>query len=132
MNALLLYLLETSLYLIVLTTVYRLLLASLTHFHWMRGYLVASVVLGLAVPLLPMPTLGLSEFLSQGTEGAPLSFSLTTFSNGFASVASSPNLSSDDTTDWASFLTWLLLGGYGLGLIYKLGGLTRNVWNIHQ
>jgi hypothetical protein len=54
-NSFLYYILESSICLIIFLMVYRLLIADLTHFSWMRIYLLISVTLSLILPLLIIP-----------------------------------------------------------------------------
>ena len=54
-NSFIYYVLESSICLIIFLMVYRLLIANLTHFSWMRIYLLISVTLSLILPLLIIP-----------------------------------------------------------------------------
>jgi hypothetical protein len=54
-NSLIYYVLESSVCLLLFLMVYRLLIANLTHFSWMRIYLLISVILSLILPLLIIP-----------------------------------------------------------------------------
>src|SRR5450759_3541278 len=54
-NSFIYFVLESSICLILFLTVYRLLIANLTHFSWMRIYLLISVILSLILPLLILP-----------------------------------------------------------------------------
>src|SRR5665647_1622072 len=54
-NSFIYYVLESSICLLLFLTVYRLLIAKLTHFSWMRIYLLISVILSLILPLVIIP-----------------------------------------------------------------------------
>ena len=54
-NSFIYYVLESSICLLLFLMVYRLLIANLTHFSWMRIYLLISVILSLILPLLIIP-----------------------------------------------------------------------------
>jgi len=54
-NSFIYYVLESSICLLLFLTVYRLLIANLTHFSWMRIYLLISVILSLILPLVIIP-----------------------------------------------------------------------------
>lgn len=54
-NSFIYYVLESSICLLLFLMVYRLLIANLTHFSWMRIYLLSSVILSLILPLLILP-----------------------------------------------------------------------------
>ena len=54
-NSIIYYVLESTVCLLLFLMVYRLLIANLTHFSWMRIYLLSSVTLSLILPLLIIP-----------------------------------------------------------------------------
>jgi hypothetical protein len=54
-NSIIYYVLESSICLFLFLLVYRLLIANLTHFSWMRIYLLVSVILSLILPLVILP-----------------------------------------------------------------------------
>jgi hypothetical protein len=54
-NSIIYYVLESTFCLLLFLMVYRLLIANLTHFTWMRIYLLISVTLSLILPLLIIP-----------------------------------------------------------------------------
>lgn len=49
------YLIESTLYLISFLIIYRLFLSKLTHFTWMRVFLLGGLALGLVLPLITLP-----------------------------------------------------------------------------
>jgi hypothetical protein len=49
-NSFVYYVLESSICLLLFLMVYRLLIANLTHFSWMRIYLLIGVILSLILP----------------------------------------------------------------------------------
>jgi hypothetical protein len=50
------YLIESSVYLLFFLVVYRFTISKLTHFTWMRGYLLSSLLLSTVLPLVKIPT----------------------------------------------------------------------------
>ncbi len=50
------YLVESTLYLISFLLIYRLFLSKLTHFSWMRVFLLGGLALGLILPLITLPS----------------------------------------------------------------------------
>ena len=54
-NSIIYYVLESTVCLLLFLMVYRLLIANLTHFSWMRVYLLISVTLSLVLPLIIIP-----------------------------------------------------------------------------
>ena len=132
MNELLLYLLEASLYLAVFAIAYRLLLAHLTHFQWMRIYLIASVLFSMSVPLLSASTAWLTWLLSEEPGWRSTSFSLFTSQEWLAPSTTTLSAPTNGTENWSLFLAWLLTGVYGIGLVYKTYALGRNLWKIRN
>ena len=49
------FLIESSVYLLFFLVIYRLAIAHLTHFNWMRGYLLVSLALSILLPLVKIP-----------------------------------------------------------------------------
>ncbi len=54
-NSIIYYVLESTVCLLLFLMVYRLLIANLTHFSWMRVYLLITVTLSLILPLIIIP-----------------------------------------------------------------------------
>jgi hypothetical protein len=54
-NSFIYYVLESSVCLLLFLMVYRLLIANLTHFHWMRVYLIIGAILSLILPFVILP-----------------------------------------------------------------------------
>lgn len=50
------YLIEASVYLFFFLVIYKLLISKLTHFKWMRGYLLTSLILSVVLPILVIPS----------------------------------------------------------------------------
>ena len=131
MNELLIYLLEASLYLAVFALAYHLLFAGLTHFQWMRLYLISGVGLSVCLPLLPVPTF-LYVWLAEEATGPSnsLPFSWQAWSPP-SSVTTS--VSAESTVNWLSTLRWGLLTIYGLGVMcqsWRLGLRLRTIYRV--
>jgi hypothetical protein len=131
-NSFIYYVLESSICLLLFLMVYRLLIANLTHFSWMRIYLLISVILSLILPLLILPihwrtsihpfiNLNNFNFLTGAqpggySEGQPLS-------SGFSN-----NLGSNLQVR----MIILAIAGYIVGLLYKAFNFGRNLRSIQK
>ena len=129
-NVVLLYLVEASLYLIAFAFAYKLLLARLTHFQWMRVYLMVSVAFSLSAPLFSVPAVWAAWLLPQESGWQPTSFSLFSSQDWLASSLGSAGTPTNATENGSFLFIWILLGIYGIGLLYKtwlLGCHLRNI-----
>jgi hypothetical protein len=131
-NSFIFYVLESSICLLLFLMVYRLLIANLTHFSWMRIYLLISVILSLILPLLILPihwrtsfppfiNLKNFNFLTDAqpsgySEGQPLS-------SGFRN-----NLSSNFQVG----MIILAIAAYIIGLLYKIFNFGKNLRSIEK
>ncbi|WKN43527.1 M56 family metallopeptidase [Tunicatimonas pelagia] len=119
MNTVLLYLLESSVYLLVLGLVYKWLLSRQTHFTWMRAFLLSLVVASLVLPLLPTPATWFSKLINPEIVEPAVSnpiFTLNWLTP--SSVLNSPTATSE-TASLIS-LPLLLLVVYSVGFSYRL------------
>ena len=55
------YLIESSAYLLTFLIVYRLVISKQTHFYWMRGYLLLSLIFSIAFPCITIPSQWISS-----------------------------------------------------------------------
>ncbi len=113
------YLIESSVCLLFFLTFYRLALSNLTHFNWMRVYLLSSLTLSLFLHLLKIPDQLFSSIVGNGlldkqlyliNLSLPTIFSPNTFEHG---IQSSP------AANWQYYLIFLLLTIYVVGVLYK-------------
>jgi hypothetical protein len=124
-NSIIFYLLESTVCLFLFLIVYRLLFANLTHFSWMRVYLLISVFLSLVLPLIIIPIHWQSSIRhSDLYDSYRLIFGNQL--NGFSSAQSINN----SGTDRQQFLLILIIGLYVIGLLYKSYNFTRNLQTI--
>ena len=131
-NSFIFYVLESSICLLLFLMVYRLLITNLTHFSWMRIYLLISVILSLILPLLILPihwrtsippfiNLNNFNFLTDAqpsgySEGQPLS-------SGFRN-----NLGSNLQVG----IIVLAIAAYIVGLLYKAFNFGKNLRSIEK
>jgi hypothetical protein len=111
------YLIESSLCLLLFIAGYRFLISNLTHFSWMRFYLISSLVLSLIVPVIPIqwettlvPAGSLTDLLPafiDHTINTPLNNAIT------------------DPTRIHSGFSMSLLVIYGLLILYLLGAIYK-------
>lgn len=70
------YLIESTLYLLAVLVLYRMLLSKLTHFAWMRAFLLGGMVLGIVLPLFTLPLAWHRILPGAGTVNRPLQIPL--------------------------------------------------------
>ncbi|MEQ9439382.1 MAG: POTRA domain-containing protein [Cyclobacteriaceae bacterium] len=129
MTTILLYLLETSVYLLVFALAYRFLFSHLTHFSWMRGYLIGSVLLSLGLPLLPTPSMVLTFWGEEATAWQPTFNLLFTPTESVTGAVQSEGAGAVGLP-WTGVLLWLLGVVYGAGVLYKTYGFLSNMYMI--
>ena len=125
------YLLESSLCLILFMATYRMLIANLTHFSWIRFYLISSVILSLVLPLIIIPIHWQSKLISAESFTNALQLTAkqtgTVFTNNYAA-------NSSPTNSWFSIqliIVYCLLTVYLIGFLYKTYSFTKNLKNIY-
>jgi hypothetical protein len=121
------YILESTLCLLLFTAAYRLLMSNLTHFSWMRFYLVCSLTLSLLLPLIIIPI----HWDSNIFPSEPLSIALqlpTELPGAFVNNLSQINLAdapSKFTTEM--MVLYFILFTYLSGVAFKLCLFLRNL-----
>ena len=131
-NTFIYYVLESSICLLLFLVVYRLLIANLTHFSWMRMYLLISVMLSLILPLVIIPVQWNSSFHTADL------FNYSSFLTGNKSAGfyEGQSLSGDSVNNTGAVLLQgiiiLLIVVYLSGLLYKAFNFTRNLRSIQK
>jgi beta-lactamase regulating signal transducer with metallopeptidase domain len=131
-NSFIYYVLESSICLLLFLMVYRLLIANLTHFSWMRIYLLISVILSLILPLIILPVQWNSSIHTANL------FNFSGFLTGNISAGSyeGQSLSNDSGNNISIVLLQgmliLLFAVYISGLLYKASNLARNLRSINK
>jgi hypothetical protein len=119
------YLFESSVCLIILTIVYRILLSRLTHFTWMRFYLMLSLVLSITLPIIILPVnWRASSFLPGIFNNLSL---IQGNSSGYQDGLSASNNQQGGGINIQNLIYSALLIIYIAGVLYKMGTL---VWNL--
>ncbi|MEM6841460.1 MAG: POTRA domain-containing protein [Bacteroidota bacterium] len=118
MNTFLLYLLESSVYLLALGLVYKWLLSQQTHFTWMRVFLLLSVGISLILPLFPAPATWLSNLINPGIAEPSVSSQIFTLKWLKSPLIIDSSTAVSETESLISLP--LLLVTYALGFFYRL------------
>lgn len=122
-NSVIYYVLESAVCLSLFLIVYRMLLANLTHFSWMRVYLLISVILSLILPLIVIP------IHWQSLTVAPAFYNNIIVSSQINSFPSAQSLNSRDFNN-QQLIPGMIFGFYVIGLLYRSYNLARNLRSI--
>lgn len=124
------YLLEASFCLLTVSLLYKLILARLTHFAWMRFYLLSSIVLSCILPLIDFSLLSFASTTNNTLESIN-ALSLTSFQwlNFEYNAATSSVNTSSNNWPWLMKLLVLIYGG---GVVYKSYSLVHSLLKIRQ
>lgn len=126
------FLIESSIYLLFFLAIYRLAISNLTHFNWMRGYLLLSLSLSLILPLVKIPGQWSHSLLGNGLFDKP--FLITNFNPLMVltpSTIDSGTQPGPGSDVWASII-FVLSAVYFTGAFYKLITLFRNLRQISE
>ena len=117
-TSLLFILLESSVYLLGFISIYYLFIDNLTHFKWMRFYLLSSLALSVCLPFVKIDLLPV--WISSVTNLTVLNQPLTNYESGFAfypdNIVNNPTQTKTDL--WTVILTVLTIV-YSVGVLYK-------------
>jgi len=112
------YLIESSAYLLSFLVVYRLVISNQTHFNWMRGYLLLSLIFSVVLPFVALPSQWTNSI--SGHSLAIGSFPINI--NPFTLMTSNTTVSSTQLAHYLNPWMFLLMAVsiiYILGLFYK-------------
>ena len=131
------YLLEATLSLSVFALAYRWLFSKYTHFHWMRFYLIASLLFSLTLPFIHVPMPGSISLFSQQPIALPQYDELSTTVDMSRAAASTLHLSMavaqpEASRSWLNITLYGLSGVFLLGFLYKIGVTVSNLLNIRR
>jgi hypothetical protein len=131
-NSFIYYVLESTICLIIFLIVYRLLIANLTHFSWMRIYLLISVALSLILPLLIIPIHWSSSILPSNLFNNPNFLS----GNQAEEYLGGQTLIKDFRTGWGNDIRQgiiiVFIVTYIIGFLYKAFNFARNLRSIQN
>ena len=112
LNNILQYLIESTLYLLAFLLIYRFLLSKLTHFIWIRAFLLGGLVLGLILPLITLPLTWHHLLPGAGSIDKPLHFPML-------DEKSSQSLQKPGISDSENILkNHSFMWGFGIMIIY--------------
>lgn len=126
------FLIESSIYLLFFLAIYRLAISNLTHFNWMRGYLLLSLSLSIILPLIKIPGQWSHSLLGNGPFDKP--FLITNLNPLMIlppNTIESGTQASSGSDVWAS-LIFVLSAVYFTGAFYKSIILFRNLLQISE
>ncbi|HZK94465.1 MAG TPA: M56 family metallopeptidase [Prolixibacteraceae bacterium] len=126
------FLIESSIYLLFFLVIYRLALAHLTHFNWMRGYLLVSLALSMLLPLVKIPGQWSHSIIGNSLFDKTLLPTMLNPLMVFTPKAVEPGIQvSVQSNLWSSLIVIISLI-YLIGVIYKSITLLRNLLQIRE
>ena len=131
-NSIIYYVLESTFCMLLFLLIYRLLIANLTHFSWMRIYLLSSVILSFILPLLILPIKWNSSINHSDL------FNISNFLTGNQADGyyGSQTFINDHGNNKASYIQQgiilLLFAAYITGLLHKTYNFVRNIRSIRN
>lgn len=124
-NSIIYYVLESTVCLVLFLIVYRLLFANLTHFSWMRVYLLVSVILSLILPFIIIPI----DWRSSLSDSDLYNNYRLIFGNQLDPFSSSQSINSGGVVK-QQLLPILIIGIYVIGILYKSFYFIKNLRSI--
>lgn len=128
------YLIESSIYLTFFLLMYRVCLRKSTHFNWMRAYLLLSLLLSIALPLITLPGGWFHSLPGSESVSRPLNLAfLSPDSASYSGFYKNASLESAQVSFWSIMLValWGLYVGIALLRLYqlakKLNGIHRSI-----
>ena len=126
------FLIESSVCLLFFLSIYRVAISNLTHFNWMRGYLLSSIVLSILLPLIKIPGQWSYSIFGNVLLNKPLSLNLINPLTAFTPKTIEQGMqSSNQTTIWSSLII-ILSVIYFSGICYNSYKLFRNLLQIRE
>lgn len=126
------YLIESSIFLIFFILIYRVCFARSTHFAWMRAYLLLSLLLTIALPLITLPGTWFHSLPGSGSIHRPLNLAfLNSDSVSSSGIYGNTSLENNQVS-LRSILVFLILGVYILGALFRLFQLTKKMNSIRN
>lgn len=125
------YLLESSLCLILFLLTYRILIAELTNFSWMRFYLLASMALSLILPLIIIPVEWSAGLIP--ADPFPHPFLMPTERAATAVANHTPDLiRADPGTSMLRMFLFFAFAIYMTGVVYRSCLLVKNLMKMND
>jgi len=131
-NSIIFYALESSVSLLIFLMIYRLLIANLTHFSWMRIYLLISVILSLILPLVIIPVHWNSSIHTADLFKIPGFLTGNQPDGSYDSQSSSVDSRNNTGAVLFQGMIIILIAAYIIGLLYKTSNFARNLRSIQK
>ena len=126
------YLIASSVYSLIFFLIYKWIFSGLTHFNWMRAYILSSLVLSLVLPLVSLPVQWTSIMPGNALLEKSLSVSMPNTNPVFTPTAMDPDFWSGHSLQVPAILALLLTLIYFTGALYKTAVLIRNLLWIRE
>jgi beta-lactamase regulating signal transducer with metallopeptidase domain len=126
------FLIESSVYLFFFLVIYRLAISNLTHFLWMRTYLLSSLSLSIILPLIRIPSQWFRSFFGETFFSKPFSLIMQ---NPVSMIE--PETAKSITQAGSALNIWTLMilslsVVYLIGVLFKSITLYRNLMKIRE
>ena len=125
------YLLESSFCLLLFMIIYRWLISGLTHFAWMRFYLLTSLVLSLVLPFVIIPFHWNLNLIPAGSFSNPMVMQAKQTLPEVANNNLHPSRA-DEKVSIVLILFYSVFAVYVVGVFYKLYLFAGNLINIYK
>jgi beta-lactamase regulating signal transducer with metallopeptidase domain len=126
------YLIESTIFLIIFLLLYRMIFVKSTHFVWMRIYLMVSLILILALPLITLPGQWFQSLPGYGSIGRPLGLTFLNV-NAVSSSGNTGNVALENTqVSFRIILAFLLISVYIIGALFSMHRLLKKLYNIRS
>jgi hypothetical protein len=126
------YLIASTLYLFSFLLIYKIFLSRLTHFTWMRIYLLGSLGLALILPMITLPVSIFGSLPESESYGAFFKMTLPNAEAGSFSQNSGTNNTETSRINFLALLAYGLILIYASGVFYKLVQLTKKLLHIRN
>jgi beta-lactamase regulating signal transducer with metallopeptidase domain len=133
MNTTFFYLLiESSICLLFFLAIYRLAISNLTHFNWMRGYLLSGLAFSIILPLIKIPGQWSHSLFGNALFDKPLSLTMMNPLMGFTPQPIESGIQANSPLNgWATFI-FVLSAIYLIGVLIKSISLVSNLLQIRK
>lgn len=126
------FLIESSICLLFFLAIYRFAISNLTHFNWMRGYLLSGLALSIILPLIRIPEQWSKSLLGNTLFDKPLSLTMMNPLMGFTPLTIESEMQTNSHLNgWASFI-FVLSAIYFIGVLLKSIKLFNNLLQIKE
>jgi beta-lactamase regulating signal transducer with metallopeptidase domain len=126
------FLIESSVYLLFFLAIYKLAISNLTHFTWMRTYLLSSLTLSIILPLIRIPGQWAQSIIGDTFFEKPFSFNILNPMNIISSETSRSLAQAGPVVDIWTLMIMTLSAIYLIGVLFKSVTLCKNLMKIRE